>query len=217
MSGKTKLNPAFLVRTEQELRSQFAATHDIAIKKCLDHIDEHARAFVERSPFLCIGTQSADGAADVSPRGDPRGFVKILDHKTLLIPDRPGNNRLDTLSNILTNRKVGLLFLVPGFDDTMRINGWAELTREPDLLSMMTVKDRVPGIAIAVHVEEVFIHCAKALRRSNLWDASLHQNRKDVPSLMNIILDQTTGAPSDDADQKRLDDALEDEYRRTMY
>ncbi|ROU02558.1 pyridoxamine 5'-phosphate oxidase family protein [Histidinibacterium lentulum] len=217
MSGDTVLNPEFLVRTEADLRARFPATHDIAIKKCLDHVDDHARAFIERSPFVCIGTQSANGAADVSPRGDPRGFVKVLDSRTLLIPDRPGNNRLDTLSNILTNPKVGLLFLVPGFDDTMRVNGRAELTRDPALLSSMAVNERIPGIAIAVHVDEVFIHCAKALRRSRLWDAGQFQNRRDVPSLMKIILDQTTGAPSDPEEQKRLDEGLEEKYRQSMY
>ncbi|WP_170336766.1 pyridoxamine 5'-phosphate oxidase family protein [Ruegeria arenilitoris] len=215
--GTTELNPEYLVHDETDLRSKFSATHDIAIKKCLNYVDDHARSFIERSTFVCVGTQSKDGAADVSPRGDPRGFVKILDRKTLLIPDRPGNNRLDTLSNILTNPKVGLLFLVPGFDETMRVNGTAQLTRDPDLLAMMVVNERVPGIAIAVHVEEVFIHCAKALRRSNLWDADLHQNRNDVASLMKIILDQTTGAPSDPEEQRQLDEGLEQEYRQTMY
>ena len=175
------------------------------------------RAFIERSPFACIGTQSADGTADVSPRGDPSGFVKILDEKTLLIPDRPGNNRLDTLSNLLSNPRVGVLFLVPGFDDTLRVNGTAQLTRDPDVLALMSVNDRVPTLAIAVHVEEVFNHCAKALRRSKLWDASQHHDRSEVPSLMKIVLDQTTGAPTDQAEQQKLDDGLEEEYRQTMY
>ncbi len=214
---RSTLNPQYLVQSESDLRGMFGATHEIAIKKCLDHIDAHARAFIERSPFLCIGTQSGGREADVSPRGDPCGFVKILDEKTLLIPDRPGNNRLDTLSNILSNPKVGLLFLVPGFDDTMRVNGTAALTRDPGLLAMMTVKDRIPTIAIAVHVEEVFIHCAKAFRRSKLWDAHNHQDRSEVPSLMKIILDQTAGAPADPEEQQRHDEALETEYRQTMY
>lgn len=217
MTAKAPLRPEFLVSDEQDLRRSFAPTHDIAIKKCMAQIDTHARAFIERSPFVCIGTQSQTGSADVSPRGDPCGFVKILDEKTLLIPDRPGNNRLDTLTNLLTNPKVGLLFLIPGFDDTMRINGHAQLTRDPDLLWLMTVNDRVPGLAIVVHVEEVFIHCAKALRRSKLWDPDQRQDRGDVPSLMKIILDQTSGAPSDPEEQKKLDEGLEEEYRKTMY
>lgn len=217
MAERTKLNQEYLIETEDALRGQCSATHEIALKKCLDHIDQHARAFIERSPFVCIGTQSDAGSADVSPRGDPNGFVQILDERTLLIPDRPGNNRLDTLSNIISNPQVGLLFLVPGFDETMRINGTAELTQDPALLSLMAVNGRNPSLAIAVHVDEVFIHCAKALPRSKLWDASLHQDRAEVPSLMKIILDQTEGAPSDPEVQRKLDEGLEEEYRNSMY
>lgn len=217
MVAKTELKPEFLVNDEDDLRRTFSATHDIALKKCLDHIDQHARAFIERSPFVCIGTQSKTGAADVSPRGDPCGFVKILDERTVLIPDRPGNNRLDTLTNITTNSRVGLLFMVPGFDDTMRVNGDAQITRDPELLSMMVVNDRTPTLAIAVHVDEVFIHCAKAFRRSKLWDHNQHQDRKEVPSLMKIILDQTTGAPINPAEMEKLDTELEEEYQYTMY
>lgn len=217
MTTKTELKPEFLVRNENDLRTLFSATHNIAIKKCMDHVDQHARTFIERSPFVCIGTQSENGTADVSPRGDPCGFVKILDKQTLLIPDRPGNNRLDTLTNILSNSRVGLLFMVPGFDETMRVNGDAEITRDPDLLSLMAVNDRVPTVAIVLHVETVFIHCAKAFRRSKLWDQSQHQDRSEVPSLMKIILDQTSGAPTDPEEMEKLDTGLEQGYQRTMY
>ena len=217
MTAETKLNPDYIIQGEADLRTLFSATHDIAIKKCRDHIDQYARAFIERSPFICIGTQSQHGDADVSPRGDPCGFVRILDDKTLLIPDRPGNNRLDTLSNILTNPQVGLLFMVPGFDDTMRINGTATLPKDPALLSQMDINGRSPRVAIAVHVLEVFIHCAKAFRRAKLWDHDQHQNRSEVPSLMKIILDQTTGAPTDPHEMDKLDADLERDYKQTMY
>ncbi len=213
----SQLNAEYAIKTEARLRSLFAPTHEIAVAKALDHIDTHARSFIERSPFLLLGTQSAEGAADVSPRGDPRGFVTIHDKKTLLIPDRPGNNRLDSLSNIISNPVVGLLFLVPGFDDTMRVNGSAELTTDPDLLRGMAVADRIPKLAIVITVHEVFIHCAKALRRARLWDPDQHQDRKDVPSLMKIILDQTSGAPQSDAEIDALDASLEEEYRNSMY
>ncbi|MBK6388778.1 MAG: pyridoxamine 5'-phosphate oxidase family protein [Rhodoferax sp.] len=214
---KTQLKPEFFVKDEKDLRSLFPATHPIAVEKCQNHLDKHAMNFVARSPFLCIGTQSLDGSADVSPRGDPCGFVKILDDKTLLIPDRPGNNRLDTHTNILANPAVGLLFMVPGFDDTMRVNGKAKITRDPDLLALMVVNDRMPTVAIVVTVEEVFIHCAKAFRRSKLWDPSQRQNRSDMPSLLKIIMDQTTGAPNDPEEMKKIDAGLEDEYQKTMY
>ncbi|HNW01123.1 MAG TPA: pyridoxamine 5'-phosphate oxidase family protein [Burkholderiaceae bacterium] len=217
MVDKTQLKPEFFVKDEKDLRSLFPATHPIAVEKCQNHLDKHAMNFVARSPFLCIGTQSLDGSADVSPRGDPCGFVKILDDKTLLIPDRPGNNRLDTHTNILANPAVGLLFMVPGFDDTMRVNGKAKITRDPDLLALMVVNDRMPTVAIVVTVEEVFIHCAKAFRRSKLWDPSQRQNRSDMPSLLKIIMDQTTGAPNDPEEMKKIDAGLEDEYQKTMY
>ncbi|MGH1332149.1 MAG: pyridoxamine 5'-phosphate oxidase family protein [Paracoccaceae bacterium] len=217
MASQTLLKSAFLVKDQAQLRSLFAPTHPIALEKCLDHLDRHAADFIARSPFLCIGTQSPDGLGDVSPRGDPRGFVKILDEKTLLIPDRPGNNRLDTQSNILANPAVGLLFMIPGFDDTLRINGTAQITRDPDLLAQMCVNDRQPTIAIAVTIQEVFLHCAKAFRRSNLWDHTQFQDRREMPSLVHMILDQTSGAPKDPQEQARIDADLEAEYKKTMY
>ena len=139
-----KPNPEFVITDEQSLRNLFAATHPLAIMKCQDSLSGHAQDFISRSPFVCIGTQNAEGKADVSPRGDPVGFVKILDKHTLAIPDRPGNNRLDTLVNITANPNVGLMFVIPGFDDTLRVNGHATLVNDPDLLESMSVNDRAP-------------------------------------------------------------------------
>lgn len=210
-------DPDFAITDENGLRGLFPPTHDLALKKCQTTLSHHAQEFIHRSPFLCIGTQNAHGKADVSPRGDPAGFVRILDDRTLAIPDRPGNNRLDTLSNLLSNPSIGLLFIVPGFDDTLRVNGRAALTTEPELLNSMTVNDRTPKLAIIVHIEEIFFHCAKAFRRSHLWSADHLQDRKAMPSLVEIILDETTGAPQDPAEKRKLDDDLEEEYRRTLY
>lgn len=217
MANEIQLKPEFLVEDEEALRSLFPQTHSLAVKKCQTRLDKHAMDFVARSPFICIGTQSPDGLADVSPRGDPCGFVKILDDKTLLIPDRPGNNRLDSQTNILANPAVGLLFMIPGFDDTMRVNGTAKITRDPELLALMEMKGRVPVIAIVVTVAEVFMHCAKAFRRSKLWDPGQLQDRSEMPSLPQIILDQTSGAPEGPEAMKKIDADLEDEYRKTMY
>lgn len=217
MPAKTQLRPEFTITDERDLRALFPPTHDLAARKCLDHIDRHARAFIARSPFVCIGTRSAEARADVSPRGDPPGFVRVLDDRTLLIPDRPGNNRLDTLANILADPAVGLLFLVPGFDETLRVNGRARLTRDPDLLAGLAVNGRVPVLAIVVDVTEVFLHCAKALRRSHLWDPAARQDRGALPSLVQMIREQTGADPVDPARQRELDDALEDDYRRSMY
>jgi uncharacterized protein len=210
------MEPNHVIADEADLRALYPATHDLAIQKFQDRLGIHAQAFIRRSPFVCLGTQSLDGRADVSPRGDPPGFVRILDDRTLAIPDRPGNNRLDSLSNILTNPSVGLLFMVPGFDDTLRVNGRARLVTDPDLLGTMMVNDRRPTLAIVVEVREVFMHCAKAFRRSHLWDPGHHQDRSQMPSLIKIILDETTGAPAPD-EMEKIDAGLEEDYKRTLY
>ena len=212
-----ELNPDFAIIDEQALRGLFEPTHALAIQKCQDRLGVHAQEFIRRSPFLCIGTQNLEGKADVSPRGDPAGFVKVLDGRTLVIPDRPGNNRLDTLSNIIANPVVGLLFIVPGFDDTLRVNGRATLSNDPELLKLMSVADRIPKLAIVVKVDEVFMHCAKAFRRSHLWDPAHLQVRSEMPSLIKIILDETTGAPRDGREMQKMDEQLEQDYRRTLY
>ena len=212
-----KVNPDFAITDEQALRRLFPAQTPLAIQKVQGSLDKHAQAFIRRSPFLCIGTQNLFGKADVSPRGDPVGFVKILDQHTLAIPDRPGNNRLDSLANILANPSVGLLFIIPGFDDTLRVNGQASLVIDPEILESMSINERVPKLAIVVKVSEVFLHCAKAFRRSHLWNPDHFQDRREMPSLSKIILDQTTGAPSDDDEMCKIDDELEDDYRKTLY
>jgi len=210
------IDAAYSVDDEQALRSLFLDTHDLAIQKFQTALGPHAQAFVRRSPFLCLGTQDLGGKADVSPRGDPPGFVKVLDDRTLAIPGRPGNNRLDSLGNILANPRVGLLFIIPGFEETLRVNGRASLTRDPAILNGMVMNGRLPTLAIVVQVDEVFLHCAKAFRRSRLWDPDHFQDRREMPSLIRMILDETTGAPGDD-EMRRIDDGLEDDYRRTLY
>lgn len=218
MSIPIELKTEFLVSDELGLNELFHPANDAVTKKCLDHIHDHARAFIERSPFMFIGSQSAGGHADVTPRGDPPGFVKVLDdNKTLLIPDRPGNNRIDTLRNLVSNPRIGLIFLIPGFDETMRVNGQAQLTRDPDLLATMAVQGRVPKIAIAVRVEEVYIHCAKAIRRAKIWDQATHQERSEFPSMAKVMLDHAYGAPDDPEVMKAIDADMDAFYRDTMY
>ncbi|OEC97358.1 MULTISPECIES: pyridoxamine 5'-phosphate oxidase family protein [unclassified Rhizobium] len=212
-----QLNPDFAIDDEQSLRELFEPTHSLALLKCQESLGEHAREFIRRSPFLCIGSQHPDGKADVSPRGDPPGFVKVLDERTIAIPDRPGNNRLDTLANIVANPNVGLLFVIPGFEDTLRINGQAALTRDPEILKDMAVAGRVPKLAIIVSVSEAFLHCAKAFRRSRLWSADHFQDRSEMPSLIKMILEETTGAPTDQNEMRTMDEGLEEDYQRTLY
>ncbi|NND90479.1 MAG: pyridoxamine 5'-phosphate oxidase family protein [Granulosicoccus sp.] len=205
------------VDTEDLLRSLYGDTHPLAVKKCLPALDDYCCEYISRSPFLCLSTQHAGGRADVSPRGDPAGFVTIIDQHTVAIPDRPGNNRLDSLSNIISNPSVGLLFLVPGFDDTLRVNGEAFLSRDPDLLSGMSVMKRTPTLAIVVEIKEAFLHCAKAFRRSRLWQAEALQDRLQLPSLATMVSEQISGVAVKPAEAVKLGEELEEEYRQTMY
>ncbi len=209
------------IRSEATLREMIGQPEGLAVKKSLPYIDKYCRQFIGLSPFLTIGTQSADGKADVSPRGDPAGFVQILDEHTIAIPERPGNQRLDTLTNILANPNVGLIFLIPGFEDTLRINGKASLSRDPALLARMAVNNRPPKVAIVVKVEEQFLHCAKAFKRSRLWDPSTQVDRKVMPSIGRVILDQVAEMEStrqvEEAVKQEVDEAIEEDYRTQLW
>lgn len=197
-----------------DLSALYPAPSPLAKIKQIDHLDIHCRRFIELSPFLCLGSTNADGKTDVSPRGDPPGFVKVLDDKTLVIPDRPGNNRIDSIKNLIDQPQVGMIFFIPGIEETLRVNGRARLSVDPALLATMSVEGKAPKLAIVVHVEEAFLHCAKALRRSNLWDPSRHQPRTVMPSLSQMILEQTK---TPNVDIAEADARLEEAYKRTMY
>src|SRR5689334_23365886 len=155
-----------LVTSEEALRDLLGHPSELVIKKQLPALDRHCRNYIALSPFMLLGTANAAGDCDVSPRGDAPGFVAVLDDKYIAIPDRPGNRRIDSLRNIVQNGKVGLLFMIPGVEETLRINGRACLTREPALLERLTARGKVPTLAIGVEVEEAFLHCAKAFKRS---------------------------------------------------
>jgi PPOX class probable FMN-dependent enzyme len=177
--------------TAAELRARYGAVHALAANKVLRRLDRHCRAFIALSPFLALGTSDADGRQDVSPRGDPPGFVKVLDDRTLLIPDRPGNNLLDSLSNIVANPEVGLLFVIPGFDETLRVNGRADVVRDAALLAPLAVDGKTPKVAIRVAVREAYLHCAKSFRRARLWDPAARVPRNALPSLGRMVMDMT--------------------------
>jgi hypothetical protein len=174
-----------------DLRSLYPAPTALAVAKQLDRLDPHAIAFIARSPFLVMATADGTGACDASPRGDAPGFVVVRDAQRLLIPDRPGNNRVDSLSNLAANPRVGLLFFVPGVIETLRVNGRAAFTAEAEVLAALAVEGRSPRSALEVTVEEVFFHCGKALKRSALWDPARHAAPGEIPSLGRILADQT--------------------------
>ena len=202
-----------------ELRDTMGEAMEIAVQTSISTLDKHCKEFIARSPFLCIGTTGADGKADVSPRGDPPGFVQVIDDTTLFIPDRPGNNRLDTMSNIIENPNVGLLFLVPGFDDTLRVNGKATVVRDAALAEQAAIRGKAPKVGIRVEVQEAFLHCAKAFRRSKLWDPASRQDRKEMPTLARMILEQTAPAnePPSEQSVQDADEFVEDNYRTELY
>ena len=210
--------PDYRIRSEAELREMIGPRDTIAEQKTIRTIDKYVRQFIELSPFLTIATFDAKGNADVSPRGDAPGFVQILDERTIAIPDRPGNNRLDTMTNIIENPSVGLLFFVPGFEDTLRINGKAVLVKDPALLEAATVNNRAPKVIIRVTVEEAFLHCAKALKRSKLWDPTQHVDRKTMPSLARMILEQVEhNQCADEEFLKEADESIEQDYKENLY
>ena len=199
--------------TVEELRSSYGQPSERAVKKSLDRLDRHCRQFIGLSPFVVLATAGADGRVDCSPRGDPPGFVEVLDDRTVLLPDRPGNNRVDSLGNVLENPQVGLLFMIPGVNETLRLNGRATLTTDPARLEPLSVKGRAPRSGLVVEVEEVFLHCTKALVRSHLWADSSRVDRKAVlPSFGQMLADHV-GLPDGDA----LEREVQAKIRRTLY
>jgi len=171
----------------EELREVIGEPAEIIRAKLADHLNDLTRQFIESSPFLCIGTARPDGGLDVSPRGDPRGFVRILDDTTLLLPERPGNRLADTLTNLLVDPRIALLFLIPGVGDTFRVNGTAVITDDRELLEPSEVEGKVPKLGIIVTVKEAYTQCAKAILRSDLWNPENHIKRSDLPSSGEIL------------------------------
>jgi PPOX class probable FMN-dependent enzyme len=206
-----------MIGGEQDLRAKFGEVHPLAIAKTRPALDRYSRQFIAMSPFLVISTADSEGKADLSPRGDPPGFVHVVDDRTILIPDRPGNNRLDTMANITANPNVGCLFFIPGFEDTLRLNGKARITDDAALLAHCTVNGKAPKVGILITVEEVFMHCAKALKRSKLWGPEYRQDRTQLPSIARIILEQTCEAGVNEAEAAQADREVEGDYRTGLY
>lgn len=202
-----------------QLREALGSPSELAERKAVPTLDKYSRAFIARSPFLTLATTDATGRTDVSPRGDQPGFVQVLDDQTLFLPERPGNARYDSLLNIIDNPRVGLLFFVPGFEDTLRVNGRAEVIANAALLARCEVNGRVPKVGIRIAVEEAFLHCAKALRRSRLWDPAQHRDRAELPSLGQMILEQTAArdAPPPAETISLVDTLIEENYRNELY
>ena len=183
-----------MIETSADLRGLYACPGERAVRKQLDQLDAHCMRFIELSPFLVIATGNDEGRLDASPRGGEPGFVKVLDPHTLLLPDAPGNNRLDSMSNLVASAGVGLLFLIPGVDETLRVNGRARLRDDLQTTRRFTTEKRTPKLVIEIVVEEAYLHCAKALMRSSLWAPEARNDRSVLPTMGQMIGDQT-GSP----------------------
>ena len=173
-----------------EIRELYGEPAERSVKKQLARLEKHSRAFIALSPFLVIASADPSGRVDASPKGDAPGFVQVIDDETLLIPDRLGNNRVDTIGNLLASPGVGLIFFVPGLRETLRVNGRARITSDPSLLEPCAVNGKVPRSGILITAEEVYFHCGKALIRSDLWNPEKHVAQSDFPSLGRIITEQ---------------------------
>jgi len=203
-----------VVTTESELRELVGSPSERALKKDVAVLDEHCRAFIARSPFLLLATASGSGTCDVSPKGDAPGFVRVLDDRHLVIPDRPGNKRLDGMRNLLQNPHVGTIFLIPGREETLRVNGRASIIRDAEILELLTAHDKRPLVAIGVEVEESFFHCPKAFRRSGLWDPEQWLDRAALPSMARVLFDQVRPSGKTVEEYER---ESEEGLKRTLY
>ena len=210
--GKLMKTDVKFVSNLNELNAIYGDPLDLVKMKTLPKLEKHCRAFIALSPFVTLATSGADGMTDVSPRGDAPGFVAVLDDETLVIPDRPGNKRVDSMTNIVENPNVGLLFFVPGMNETLRVNGKARITDDAALLEPLAVNSRAPAAGIVVQIEEAFLHCAKACIRSKLWHPDSQIDRKAFPTLGKMIADQLGGLEADAADEM-----INQDYRDNLY
>ena len=198
--------------SQPQLREHYPPAIERARLKVLRKLDRHCERFIALSPFLCLGTAGESGI-DVSPRGDRPGFVQILDEVTLAIPDWPGNNRLDSLTNLLSNPQIGILFLIPGVDETLRVNGTARITTDAEMLSRWNRNGKQPKSVLVVTVIEAFLHCAKALIRSRLWEGDFRVDRSQLPSYACMLKDQIDIADT----AEEIDRSVMDGYRNKLY
>jgi PPOX class probable FMN-dependent enzyme len=199
-----------VITNEAELREVVGAPQKLVVDKIADRLNGLTRQFIERSPFVCVATARPDGGLDISPRGDPFGFVRILDERTLLIPDRPGNRIADTLTNLLADARIALLFLIPGVGDTFRVNGRASIVDDRELLEGSAVEGKPPKLGILVAIEEAYTQCPKALIRSELWNPERHIERSELPSSGEIL----RAVADPDLDPQEYDEARKERYAR---
>ncbi len=203
------------ISDERELREIIGSPTELNFAKIADRLNDLTSKFIERSPFVCVATASADGGLDVSPRGDPAGFVRILDERTLLLPERPGNRLADTLTNLLVDSRIALLFLIPGVGETFRVNGRAAIVDDPELLAPSALEGKAPRLGILISIEEAYTQCPKALIRSEVWNPGRHIDRSELPTPGAILRSLTD--PGFDADQYDRERAERYARRQGLY
>ena len=205
------------VTSIEELEALYKSPVPASLIKEIDFISDHYRAFIEKAPFVVVAT-SGPGGLDCSPRGDPPGFVRVADQKTLLIPDRRGNNRLDTLRNLVVDPRISLLFLIPGVGETLRINGRAAILTDQGLCESFTMQNKVPATVLAVSVERIYIQCQKALVRSRLWSPEAQIERSELPSAGEILRERSLEDPKAEAfDAEAYDRGYPEHMKKTIY
>jgi len=198
--------------TIAQLDAVYGEANERSLLKEIDYISEDYRRFIDASPFVVLASVGDEGM-DCSPKGDPAGFVHVLDEKTLVVPDRPGNNRIDNLRNIMADPRVALLFLIPGNGETLRVNGRARISIDPALLAGFEIQGKLPRSAIVVRVDAVYFHCSKAVVRSKLWEADVHADRSSVPTAGTIMSNLTKGH----IDGQRYDQDAPERIKKTLY
>jgi PPOX class probable FMN-dependent enzyme len=205
------------IQTLEQLRERIPAPSSLVLNKVVPDIDDHVRAFIERSPYVMISTADSQGACDASPRGGEPGFVKVLDKHRLAWSESTGNRRADSLSNLLENDTIGLLFLLPGYDEVLRVNGTAVITTESALLKELAPRNQPPGVGVAVGVtvNECYLHCAKAALRSSLWNPLGWPDLSDMPSAAEILRDHT-GATEGDGSIEDMQRMLDESYTKRL-
>jgi hypothetical protein len=192
------------IADETALRAVLGSPTELVAAKVADRLNDLTRRFVEVSPFVCVATARPDGGLDVSPRGDPPGFVRIVDERTLLLPERPGNRLADTLTNVLADPRIAILFLIPGIGDTFRVNGRAAVVDDPELLAPSAIAGKAPRLGIRVSIEEAYTQCPKAIIRSELWNPERHIDRSELPSpgeIMRAVADPSLDPGEYDRDR----------------
>ena len=204
----------YRIESEADLRALLGEPiHELLLAKSVSILTDPLVRYIEQSPFACLATHGADGSCDLSPRGDPPGFVQVLDEKTLILPERPGNKRLDSVVNIINQPKLSVLFLIPGVLETVRVNGTGIITTDPDLLARFPINGKLPQIAIVVTVEEAFGHCSKAFRRSKLWESD-YLPKGGVPTLHEMM---SSHLNLDTQTSEMLEAGIEDDAKNNMY